>query len=267
MDIQARNNVTIKGQGPATLIFAHGFGCDQTMWRRMIPAFESRFKIVLLDLVGAGGSDLAAYDRQKYSTLDGHAADLVEVVERYAHGPVIMVSHSVSSMISLLAAISKPALFAAHVMVAPSPCYISDGDYIGGFSRADIDDLLDTLEENYLGWSSSMAPVIMGTPEDPELGVELTNSFCRTDPDIAAHFARVTFLSDQRSELVKNPTPTLILQSTSDVIAPVAVGEYMHRVMPHAQLQMIENIGHCPHLSAPTLSLESMEAFLKVMQL
>ena len=267
MDIQTRNNVTVRGQGPATLIFAHGFGCDQTMWRRMIPAFESRFRIVLFDLVGAGGSDLAAYDRQKYSTLDGYAADLVEVVEHFAQGPVIIVSHSVSAMISLLAAVAKPSLFTAHVMVGPSPCYISEGDYVGGFSRADIDDLLETLEENYLGWSSSMAPVIMGAPEDPELGVELTNSFCRTDPDIAAHFARVTFLSDLRSELAKNPIPTLILQSTTDVIAPVSVGEYMCQVMPHAQLRVIKNIGHCPHLSAPTLSLESMEAFLKVMSL
>lgn len=265
MNIQVRNNVTIAGHGPATLVFAHGFGCDQTMWRRLVMALESRFRIVLFDLVGAGGSDLSAYDKQKYGSLEGHSADLIEIVEAFAQRPIIIVSHSVSTMISLLAAIAKPGLFAAHVMVGPSPCYISDDHYKGGFSRADIDDLLETLEENYLGWSSTMAPLIMGAFDKPELGVELTNSFCQTNPDIAKHFARVTFLSDHRSELLKNPIPTLILQSTDDLIAPVSVGEYMAQVMPHSQLRMVKNIGHCPHLSAPEQSLKSIDAFLKAM--
>jgi sigma-B regulation protein RsbQ len=265
VSIQARNNVTVRGQGPATLVFAHGFGCDQTMWRRLVPTFESRFRIVSYDLVGSGGSDLSVYDKQKYGSLDGHAADLLEIVGEFGRGPVVIVSHSVSAMISLLASVAKPSLFTAHVMVGPSPCYISEGDYTGGFSRSDIDDLLETLEENYLGWSSTMAPAIMGAPHEPELGIELTNSFCRTDPDIAKHFARVTFLSDQRRDLLKNTTPTLILQSTNDLIAPVAVGEYMSRVMPHSQLKMIKNIGHCPHMSEPELSLASIEAFLQAL--
>ena len=264
--VQTRNNVSVSGEGPATLVFAHGFGCDQSMWRFMAPAFEGRFRTVRFDLTGSGNSDLSAYDPKKYASLDGYANDLIEIVEEFARGPVIFVGHSVSAMIGMLADINAPGHFAAHVMVAPSPCYVNDGDYVGGFTRADVDSLLETLESNYLGWSSTMAPVIMGSAGQPELGAELTNSFCRTDPEIAKQFARVTFLSDCRAELPKLQTPALILQCTDDLIAPAVVGEYMQRTMPHASLSMIENTGHCPHMSAPAPSSLAVEEFLAALR-
>ena len=266
MNIQKRNHVHVVGEGPATMVLAHGFGCDQNMWRLLTPAFQNRYRIVLFDHVGSGNSDLADYDRQKYGTLHGYAHDVLEIVAEFAVGPVVFVGHSVSALIGLLAAIEAPERFAAQVMVGPSPCYINDGDYVGGFSRADIDNLLETLEANYLGWSSSMAPAIMGAPDRPELGVELTNSFCRTDPEIAKHFARVTFLSDHRADLARSKTPALILQCSDDLIAPRSVGEYMQRALPLSTLRVIENVGHCPHLSAPSASVAAMEDFLRGME-
>jgi len=262
MDLQLRNNVTVAGTGPLTMMFAHGFGCDQNMWRLLTPAFKDRYRTVLFDHVGSGGSQLSAYDRTRYGTLQGYADDINELIDAFAPGPVIFVGHSVSAMIGMLADLARPGRVAGHVMVGPSPCYVNDGDYVGGFSRADIDDLLATLESNYLGWSSTMAPVIMGAPDRPALGEELTNSFCRTDPEIAKHFARVTFLSDHRAELPRLATPSLILQCSEDVIAPRAVGEYMHRVLPRSTLRIIDNVGHCPHLSAPSASTEAIEDFL-----
>ncbi len=214
------------------------------------------------DLVGSGGSDLSAYCETKYATLQGYADDLLEIVDQHCSGPVIFVGHSVSAMIGLLATITAPQRFLAQLMIGPSPCYVNDGDYIGGFERDDIDDLLATVESNYLGWSSAMAPAIMGAPEQPELGVELTNSFCRTNPDIAKHFARVTFLSDHRADLCKSQVPALIVQCSDDLIAPIAVGEYMHRVLPRSTLTVIDNVGHCPHLSSPSASTAAMEGFL-----
>lgn len=262
MDIQKRNNVHVTGEGPVTVMFAHGYGCDQNMWRMLVPAFEPRCRIVLFDLVGSGRSDLAAYDREKYGSLQGHANDVMEIAGRFAHGHIVFIGHSVSAMIGMLADIASPGRFAAQVMIGPSPCYIDDGAYTGGFTRSDIDSLLETLESNYLGWSSTMAPAIMGAPDQPELAVELINSFCRTDPEIAAHFARVTFLSDNRADLSNLHTPTLILQCSDDLIAPTAVGEYMCRAMPRATLRVIENVGHCPHLSAPCASMEAIDEFL-----
>ncbi|TFY98681.1 alpha/beta fold hydrolase [Ramlibacter rhizophilus] len=262
MSIAKRNNVQVAGSGPATMVFAHGFGCDQNMWRRIAPAYARRFRTVLFDLTGSGNSDLSAYDRSKYDRLDGHAADVVEIVQEFAQGPVIFVGHSVSAMIGLLANLRAPECFAAQVMVGPSPCYINDGEYVGGFDRKDIDGLLDTLEANYLGWASNMAPAIMGAPEQPELAQELTNSFCRTDPEIAQHFARVTFLSDNRADLPRLQVPTLILQCSDDIIAPRTVGEFMRRTLPRATLAIIENFGHCPHLSAPGASADAIDGFL-----
>jgi sigma-B regulation protein RsbQ len=233
------------------------------MWRFLAPSFEGQFKTVLFDLVGSGKSDLASYDHDKYDSLHGHASDLLEILETVTEGPVIFVGHSVSAMIGMLAANKAPERFAAQIMVGPSPCYVNDGDYVGGFTRTDIDDLLATLQSNYLGWSSTMAPVIMGAPDQPELGKELTNSFCRTDPEIAKHFARVTFLSDHRADLALSKVPALILQSTEDLIAPVAVGEFMQSAMRHSTLRMIDNVGHCPHLSAPSASVSAMNEFLQ----
>lgn len=262
MSVRKRNNIRVMGTGPATMVFAHGFGCDQNMWRYVAPAFETRFRCVLLDLVGSGGSDLSAYDKQKYDSLQGYAHDILEVIDEFAVGPTIFVGHSVSTMIGMLAGLQAPEKFAGHIMIGPSPCYINEGDYIGGFSRQDIESLLETLESNYLGWSSNMAPAIMGAPDQPELGVELTNSFCRTDPDIAKHFARVTFMSDHRRDVPDLTAPTLILQSSDDLIAPLSVGDYLHRTLPRSTLRRIENIGHCPHLSAPSASTSAIDDFV-----
>jgi sigma-B regulation protein RsbQ len=267
MDIERRNNVRVAGAGDTTVIFAHGYGCDQNMWRLIAPLFQKRYTTILFDLVGSGNSDLSAYDRSKYGDLHGYAADVLEIVDRYAKGPVIFVGHSVSAMIGMLATIAAPGRFAAQVMVGPSPCYTNEEGYTGGFARADIDELLATVESNYLGWSSAMAPAIMGAPDQPELGVELTNSFCRTDPDIAKHFARVTFLSDHRADLPKSTVPALILQCSDDLIAPLAVGDYMHRMLPRSTLSIIDNVGHCPHLSSPSASMTAIEAFLGRLEL
>ncbi|WP_307612148.1 alpha/beta fold hydrolase [Variovorax boronicumulans] len=262
MNIRQRNNVHVFGAGDRTMIFSHGFGCDQNMWRFVAPKFAERFRVVTFDLVGSGQSDLGAYDKAKYATLQGYANDLLDIANEFATGPVMFVGHSVSAMIGVLADLKAPGTFAAHMMVGPSPCYINDGDYIGGFTREDIDSLLDTLESNYLGWASSMAPAIMGVPERPELGAELTASFCRTDPEIAKQFAKATFLSDNRQDVAKLQTPTLVIQSSEDLIAPLAVGEYMQRTLPNGTLRVVVNTGHCPHLSAPDASCEAIEDFL-----
>jgi sigma-B regulation protein RsbQ len=262
MSVLQRNNVHISGDGPATLVFAHGFGCDQHMWRFVAPIFASRFTVVLFDLVGSGSSQLSAYSYDKYNSLDGYASDLLEIIEHVTTGSVIYIGHSVSTMIGVLADLRAPGRFAGHIMVGPSPCYINDGDYIGGFTRGDIDSLLDTLESNYLGWSRTMAPVIMGTPEQPELGVELTNSFCRTDPDIAKQFARTTFTADNRADVARLTTQTLILQGSDDLIAPLSVGRYLQCNIPNSTLRLIENVGHCPQLSSPSACIDAMNEFL-----
>jgi sigma-B regulation protein RsbQ len=266
MSLQQRNNVHVQGDGPATMVFVHGFGCDQNMFRFVAPAYAGRYRTVLLDLVGSGASDLKAYDRQKYGTLQGYADDMLEVIDEFATGPVVFVGHSVSAMIGMLADLKAPEKFAAHVMIGPSPCYINDGDYMGGFTRKDIEGLLETLESNYLGWSSNMAPAIMGAPDKPELGQELTNSFCRTDPEIAKQFARVTFMSDHRADLSRLKTPSLILQCSDDLIAPLAVGDYMHKTLRNSKLHVIDNVGHCPHLSEPDASVAAINEFLRSLQ-
>lgn len=262
MNVLKRNRVKVEGSGRACLVFAHGFGCDQNMWRLLAPQYASQFRTVTFDHVGSGKSDLGAYDRQKYDSLGGYAADVVEIIDAVADRPIVFVGHSVSAMIGMLADLRDPGKIAGHVMVGPSPCYINDGDYVGGFSREDIDSLLDTLEANYLGWASSMAPAIMGAPEQPELSEELSASFCRTDPEIAKQFARVTFTADNRADLPNLKTPVLIVQSSDDFIAPVVVGEYLLDRLPNAMLRVVENIGHCPHLSAPCASAGAMDEFL-----
>ncbi|WP_248730637.1 alpha/beta hydrolase [Pseudomonas sp. MWU13-2517] len=262
MDLSHRNNISVMGNGSATLVFSHGFGCNQAMWNYLAPYFLEQFSVVLYDLVGAGLSDLDAFDKNKYSALDGYARDLNEIIEAYAQGSVILVGHSVSAMIGTLADRLAPGRIAAHVMIGPSPCYIDTDGYVGGFKRSDIDDLLDTLDSNYLGWSSAMAPVIMGAPDKPALSTELTESFCRTEPDIAKQFARVTFLSDNRQDVLGLNVPVLILQSSDDLIAPVAVGEYLHSVLPTSTYHLVDNVGHCPHMSAPQACAAAMEAFL-----
>ncbi|WP_248752643.1 alpha/beta hydrolase [Pseudomonas sp. MWU15-20650] len=262
MDLRHRNNVNVMGNGSSTLVFSHGFGCNQAMWNDLVPHFLEHFRVVLYDLVGAGLSDLSAFDKAKYSSLDGYARDLNEIIDTYADGPVILVGHSVSAMIGTLADRFTPGRIAAHVMIGPSPRYIDTEGYVGGFTRGDIDDLLDTLDSNYLGWSSTMAPVIMGAATQPALSATLTESFCRTEPDIAKQFARVTFLSDNRQDVLGLTTPVLILQSTDDLIAPVAVGEFLHAVMPNSTYCLVDNVGHCPHMSAPQACAAAMAPFL-----
>jgi sigma-B regulation protein RsbQ len=232
------------------------------MWRLLAPVYAKRYRTVLFDLVGSGASDLKAYDPRKYDSLQGYADDIVEIVREFSVGPAVFVGHSVSAMIGMLAHLKDASSFGAHVMIGPSPCYINDGDYVGGFSRKDIESLLETLESNYLGWSSNMAPAIMGAPEQPELSAELTNSFCRTDPDIAAQFARVTFLSDTRAQLPLHTAPTLIVQCNDDIIAPLSVGDYLKRQLPRSTLRVIDNVGHCPHLSSPGQCVQATDEFL-----
>jgi sigma-B regulation protein RsbQ len=244
------------------MLFAHGFGCDQNMWRYVWPAFAEEYRIVLFDHVGAGGSDVRTYDRERYSSLRAYADDVLGICRELALSDVVFVGHSVSAMIGVLAAIEEPRRFARLVLIGPSPRYINDDGYVGGFTREDIEGLLESLESNYLGWSSAMAPVIMGNGDRPELGEELTNSFCRADPEIAAQFARVTFLSDNRADLARASTPSLVLQCSEDAIAPHAVGEYVQQHLPDSRLVELQATGHCPNLSAPEETIAAMREFL-----
>jgi sigma-B regulation protein RsbQ len=260
-----RNAVTLTGNplGPP-MVFAHGYGCDQNMWRFVAPAFAETHRLVLFDHVGNGKSDLSAYSDDRYSALEGYAADVLDIIHEHDLHDVIFVGHSVSAMIGILAAVREPERFAKLVLIGPSPRYINAPaeEYVGGFARADIEALLDSLDSNYLGWSSQMAPVIMGNPDRPELGEELTNSFCRTDPEIAKKWARVTFLSDNRDDLLRLRTPALILQCSDDVIAPSFVGDYVHKHTAGSTLVRLNATGHCPNLSAPEETVDAIKAWL-----
>ncbi len=263
MDVLARNNVRTHGQGQIAMLFAHGFGCDQSMWRFVTPAFAADYKIVLFDHVGCGGSDLAAYDRERYGALAGYARDILQICDALSLSQVVFVGHSVSAMIGALAARMEPGRFSRLVMIGPSACYVNDGDYVGGFSRRDIEELLDALDDNYLGWSSKMAPAIMGDhPGHPEFAEELTNSFCRTDPEISRRFARVCFLSDNRADLPHVAVRSLVLQCSEDVIAPQVVGKYVHQNLRDSEFVLMKATGHCPNLSAPEETIRCMRSFL-----
>lgn len=262
MNVLARNNVQVSGRGDRAMVFAHGFGCDQNMWRFVAPVFENDFKVVLFDHVGAGGSDLAAYDHRKYSALSGYAEDIIEIGRELSLEDAVFVGHSVSAMIGVLASLKAPGMFGQLVLVGPSARYIDDGDYVGGFSEKQIGELLEFLEDNHMGWSAAMAPSIMGNPDRPELGEEFTNSFCRTDPEIAKAFARVTFTSDNRADLPKVSVPTLILQCKEDIIASTEVGEFVHRQIAGSKMVVLDATGHCPNLSAPKEVVSAMQAFV-----
>lgn len=262
MSVHDRNNIQEAGRGQRVMVFAHGFGCDQNMWRFVAPAFEADFRTVLFDHVGAGRSDLRAYDPKKYSSLHGYADDVVEIGRALGLKNAIFVGHSVSAMIGALAAIKAPELFDALVMVGPSPRYIDDGDYMGGFTAPHIEELLASLDDNHMGWSKAMAPAIMGNPDRPELGEELANSFCRTDPEIAKQFARVTFMSDNREDLAKIPARTLVLQCKEDIIANEQVGEYVNQHVPRSQMTILNATGHCPNLSAPQEVVAAIRSFV-----
>jgi sigma-B regulation protein RsbQ len=243
-------------------MFSHGFGCDQNMWRYVAPAFEGTHRVILFDHVGSGQSDLTAFDSQKYSSLHGYATDVLEICRELVLRNLTFVGHSVSAMIGILAAAREPTLFENLVLVGPSPAYINEGEYIGGFERKDIEEMLDVLDSNYLGWAGNMAPLIIGNSDRPELAHELTNSFCRTDPEIARHFARTTFLSDNRADLSKVKTRSLILQCSDDVIAPESVGRYVHQQLSNSTLVLMKATGHCPNLSAPEETIDAIRAFL-----
>ena len=262
MSVLQRHNVQVTGAGEPAMIFAHGYGCDQNMWRFVAPAFARDHRVVLFDHAGAGKSDPAAFSRSRHASLGGYASDLLEICAELDLSGAIFVGHSVSAMIGVLAALREPDRFSKLVLIGPSPCYLNDGEYQGGFGRKDIDALLESLGSNYLGWSSAMAPVIMGNPDRPELATELTNSFCRTDPEKAKVFARATFLSDNRADLPKLTVPSLILQCSQDPIAPEAVGRYLHARLPKSELKILKATGHCPNLSAPEETIAAMRGFV-----
>jgi sigma-B regulation protein RsbQ len=263
MEILSRLNVKVTGRPDGRpMIFAHGFGCDQNMWRYVAPQFENDFRVVLFDHVGAGHSDASAYDPARHASLDGYADDVLAVCSELELRDVVFVGHSVSAMVGVLAAAKAPERFAKLVLIGPSPRYIDDEGYVGGFTAADIAELLESLDSNYLGWSSAIAPVIMGNDDRPELAEELAASFCRSDPDIARRFARVTFESDNRADLAGVTTPTLVLQCTADAIAPVAVGSFVRDTMPNARMVLLDATGHCPNLSAPEQTTAAIRAFV-----
>ena len=252
IDVLTRNNVHELGN-PAgrPLVFAHGFGCSQEVWRNVVPYFLDDYRVILFDHVGSGGSDLAAYDRGKYDSLHGYADDLLDILDALDLHDAVFVGHSVSTMMGVLASVHDPSRFGKLVLVGPSPRYVDQGDYVGGFSQADIDSLLDSLDANYLGWSAAMAPVIAGNPDRPEVGEELTGLFCATDPAIGRHFARVTFLSDNRADLAAVTVPTVVIQCSDDVIAPTVVGEFVRDHIPGSTMVALAATGHLPNLSGP----------------
>jgi sigma-B regulation protein RsbQ len=267
VDVIARNNVKVFGSGSQPLMFAHGFGCDQNMWRFITPAFEDRYRIVLFDYVGAGKSDLGAYDPDRYGRLDGYAEDILEICHELELEDVILVGHSVSSMIAVLAANREPELFERLILIGPSPRYINDlPGYVGGFERADIEGLLEMMDKNYIGWANFLGPAIMKNAERPELGEELAESFCSTDPVIARRFAEATFFADNRDDLPRVMVPSLILQCSEDMIAPEAVGEYLHQHIPHSTFRQLAATGHCPHMSHPEETIQAIEEYLRPVQ-
>jgi sigma-B regulation protein RsbQ len=265
MDVRGRHHVVVEGpEGAPVLVLAHGFGCDQNMWRLVVPQLAERFQVVLFDHIGAGRSDASGWSQERYATLEGYTDDVIKILHDLRNrglGPVVFVGHSVSASVGVLAAVREPELFAKLVLLNPSPCFVDDGDYRGGFSAQDIEELLESLESNYLGWSAAMAPVIMGNPERPELGEELTNSFCRMDPAIARVFARATFLFDNRSDLAGVDVPTLVLQCSQDVIAPPEVGAFVQSQIPGSVLETLPATGHCPQLSAPDATAQAIVDF------
>jgi len=262
--VQERNNVKVFGTGTQPMLFAHGFGCDQNMWRFVTPAFADDYRIVLFDYVGSGRSDLPSYDPERYSTLDGYASDVLDICHALDLHDVIFVGHSVSCMVGVLAANREPDLFERLILVGPSPRYINDApNYVGGFERSDIEGLLETMEKNYLGWANFLAPAIMKNPDRPELAGELESSFCSTDPVIARRFAEATFFADNRRDLASVQVPSLIMQCSEDMIAPSAVGEYVSRELPLSTLRNLRATGHCPHMSHPEETIAVMREYLR----
>jgi sigma-B regulation protein RsbQ len=262
--IISRYNVTITGKGDQPILFAHGFGCDQGMWRYVAPAFDDHYKVIRFDYIGHGKATMTAYNRERYASLQGYAQDVLDICHGLDLQDVIFVGHSVSSMIGLLACIQEPARFAHLIMVGPSPHYINEEGYLGGFDRADIEELLDTMDSNFSGWATSMGATMVGNGNRPELGQELTTSFCATDLAVARQFAHVTFYGDNRRDLAKLQTPSLIIQSLDDLIAPIEVGNYVAQNTPNSTFQLITATGHCPHISAPFETINTLKNYLSI---
>jgi sigma-B regulation protein RsbQ len=264
MDIFRRHNVSIRGQGARVLVLAHGFGCDQNMWRFVTPAFEPDHRVVLFDHIGCGRADIGAYDPKRHATLEGYAEDVNNLLDGLGLSEVVFVGHSVSAMIGLLAAIRQPGRFARLVMVCPSPRYLNDPpDYVGGFERADIEGLLHMMETNMLGWADFLAPAVMGEGSAEALTLELRDSFCATDPYVTRRFAQATFLSDNRADLPRCPVPSLVIQCHDDAIAPTGVGRYVHEHTPGSTLALIEATGHCPHMTHPQQTIAAIRRYLQ----
>ncbi|UPL49909.1 alpha/beta fold hydrolase [Hymenobacter sublimis] len=262
MNILKRNNVRVLGHGPQTLLFVNGFGCDQSIWRYIIPAFSEQFQLVLFDHVGTGLSDTSTYTSQKYTSLDGYAQDILEICQHLRLTQVTLIGHSVGAMIGVLAAIREPAYFRQLMLVCPSPCYLNEAEYHGGFEQTDIEQMLAYMEKDYVGWVDSFVPFLMGSPDQPSLSASLIHSFCQNDPSIAKEFARVTFLSDNRLDVKKLQVPCLLVQCAQDLIAPLEVGDYLRAAIPHATLVTLPVAGHCPHVSAPSEMLSVMDSFV-----
>jgi sigma-B regulation protein RsbQ len=264
-NILARNNVKVFGKGTQPMLFAHGFGCDQNMWRFVTPAFEDDYRIILFDYVGSGRSDLQAYSPERYGNLEGYTDDVLDICAELDLMNIIYVGHSVSGVVGMLSSIREPRRFERLILVGPSPRYINDPPgYFGGFDKADIVGLLDVMEKNYIGWANYLAPVVMKNQERPELTREIEESFCSTDPKIARRFAEATFFSDNRDDLPKVSIPSLIMQCSEDAIAPIEVGEYLHLNLPHSTLRVMRATGHCPHMSHPEETIQIIKEYLAV---
>lgn len=251
-DIISRNNVKVFGTGEHTLLLAHGFGCDQNMWRFVTSNLSKYFRIIQFDYVGSGNSDVSAFDVEKYSSLEGYAEDIIDICQVFELEKITLVGHSVSSMIGLIASVKAPQYFENIVMVCPSPCFLNQPpDYLGGFDRADLEELIELMDKNYIGWANYLGPLVMGAENSVEMIKELSDSFCSTDPIIAKTFAKATFFSDLRNLLPQAKHPALILQSGTDALAATSIGVFMHDSMPNSELKVIEAEGHCLHMTHP----------------
>jgi sigma-B regulation protein RsbQ len=263
IDVQRTYNVSSVGTGDRVMLFAHGLACDNSVWRFITPALENDYKLVLFDFIGSGNSDTSRYDPQKYSTLDGYADDILQICDALSLTNVILIGHSVSAMIGVLATIKRPEIFSRLIMIGPSPRYINDADYFGGFEETEIEDMLDLMQNDFTRWAGYFAPTAMGNGDRPELSQQLEKSICSTDPEITIKFAEVTFLSDNRDDLKNVTTPSLILQMAEDIVAPTPVGEYVHRNTPGSTLYYMQATGHFPHLSAPEETIMMMKKYLE----
>ncbi|ARD48227.1 alpha/beta hydrolase [Sporosarcina sp. P37] len=263
LDIIKRNAVRITGTGQETIVFAHGFGCDQTVWNRLIPAFEKQYRVITFDYVGSGQSDKSAYTAERYETLSGYAQDVIEICDALNLKDILYVGHSVSGMIGVLASIERPDLMSKLIMIGPSPHYLNEPDYYGGFEREDIDELLDMMEMNYKEFTKYLAPIAMKNEDRPHLSAEFESMLYTNNPGIARRFAEATFMSDVREELSKVTVRTLILQPTEDSIVPLEVGEYIQQRIPNSELVVMQAKGHNPHISHPEETIRDIKRFIE----